>query len=106
MKIGKPQGFAILTVGLIFLTGAILVFISVPNWGEWVHDYPSSIDASQLPAQAQPLAGGIKAVFGPLLEQVGGYVRAAGYFGGSMLSVISLAMMGAGLTVIKHSQPA
>ena len=61
---------------------------------------------STLPAQAQPLAGGIKAIFGPLLEQVGGYVRAAGYFGGSLLTVVSLAMMGAGLTVIKHSEPA
>jgi len=103
MKIGRPQGFGILIMGLIFLTGAVLVFLSVPSWGEWVHDYPSSIDASQLPAQAQPLAGGIKAVFGPLLEQVGGYMRAAGYFAGPLLSVISLAMMGAGVTVIRNS---
>ena len=33
MKIGKPQGFGILTMGLIFFTGAVLVFISVPSWG-------------------------------------------------------------------------
>ncbi len=104
MKIGKPQGFGIFTMGLIFLTGAILVFISVPTWGQFIHDYPSTIDASQLPAQTQPLAGGIKAVFGPLLEQVGGYMRVAGYFGGSLLTVISCAMMGAGITIIKHSR--
>lgn len=103
MKIGKPQGFGILIMGLLFLTGAVLVFISVPTWGQWVHDYPSTIDASQLPAQAQPLAGGIKAVFGPLLEQVGGYVRAAGFFAGSLLTVVSCAMMGAGVTIIKNS---
>ena len=45
----------------------------------------------------------IGGVFGPLLEQVGGYVQVAGYFVGSLLTLISLGATTAGITIIRSS---
>ena len=101
MKIGRPQGFGIMFMGLVLLTAAILVLVTLPNWGKFVAAYPGTIDPSGLPLQAQPVAGAVGTVFGPLLHQVGGYVQTIGYFVGTLLTIISLAVTGAGITVVR-----
>jgi hypothetical protein len=45
----------------------------------------------------------ISGVFGPLLEEVGGYAQAAGYFAGSLLTLMSLGATTAGITIIRSS---
>ncbi len=104
MKIGKPQGAMILTMGLALLTGGILILVSVPAWGDWIKGYPELVLQQQIPPQAEATVQAmIGIVFGPLLRQVGGYVQAAGYFGGSLLSLISLAVASAGATIIRRA---
>ncbi len=101
MKIGRSQGVAILILGLVLLTGGILVLISVPSWGGWISGYPEQIAAAPFPPEAASIAQGIVGVLGPLLEQVGGYVRIAGYFVGSLLTIISLGVTAAGIMLTR-----
>ncbi len=101
MQIGKAQGVAILILGLLLLTGGILVLISVPSWGNWIANYPKQIAAIPAPAQAVPIVQGMSGVFGPLLEQVGGYIHVVGYFIGSLLTIVSLCVITAGAMVIR-----
>ncbi len=102
MKIGKEQGIAILVFGLILLTAGILVLVAVPSWGEWIADYPARIASStSLPAQAAPIIQGMSGIFGPLLKQVGGYIKTVGYFVGSLLTIFSLGVTAAGAMVIR-----
>jgi hypothetical protein len=86
------------------LTTAILMIVTLPTWGKWIADYPSTINASSLPAQAQPVAGAIGTVFGPLLHQVGGYIQTAGYFIGSLLTIIGLVISGAGISILRSNR--
>jgi hypothetical protein len=90
-------------LGLTLLTGGILVLVSVPSWGDWIAGYPATISPGAFPPEAAPMVGTIGGIFGPLLEQVGGYVQAAGYFVGSLLALISLGATTAGITIIKNS---
>ncbi len=101
MKLGKQQGIAILVFGLILLTGGILVLVFVPSWGGWIADYPSKISSMTLPPQVAPIAQGMTGIFGPLLERVGGYIKAVGYFVGSLLTIVSLGVTAAGAMVIR-----
>ncbi len=101
MKIGRQQGIAMLVFGLILLTGGILVLVFVPSWGAWIADYPARISSMSLPPQAAPIVQGMTGIFGPLLKQVGGYIKAVGYFVGSLLTIISLGVTAAGAMVIK-----
>ncbi len=101
MKIGKAQGVGILILGLLLLAGGILVLVSVPSWGNWIANYPKQIAGISAPPQAAPIVQGMSGVFGPLLEQVGGYIRVVGYFVGSILTIVSLCIITAGATVIR-----
>lgn len=101
MKLGKAQGVAILILGLVLLTGGVLVLVSVPSWGNWIADYPEQIAATPLPPQAAPIVQGMGGVMGPLLEEVGGYISVVGYFVGSLLTIVSLGVTGAGALVIR-----
>jgi hypothetical protein len=101
MKIGRTQGFGIMFMGLVLLATAILVIINVPEWGRWVANYPSTIDPSTLPEQAQPVAGAIGTVFGPLIDQIGGYLQTAGYFIGALVGLVSLVVTGAGMSIVR-----
>jgi len=101
MKLGKTQGIAILILGLVLLTGGILVLVSVPSWGNWIAGYPGQIAATPLPPQAAPIIQGMGGIFGPLLEQVGGYISVVGYFVGSLLTIVSLGVTAAGALVIR-----
>jgi hypothetical protein len=103
MEIGKRQGIGIMFLGLILLTGGILVLVSVPSWGDWIARYPASISPGAFPPEAAPMVATIGGVFGPLLAQVGGYVQAAGYFVGSLLTLISLGATTTGITIIRSS---
>ena len=85
-------------LGLVLLTAAVLVFITVPSWGRWIEAYPMQA-AQVIPEQAQ----GMLLVFGPLLEQAGGYMQAAGYFAGSLLGIISLIPLSAGIMITRAS---
>jgi hypothetical protein len=105
MKIGKPQGAMILTFGLILLTGGILVLITVPSWGDWIAGYPATVLAQQIPTQAAPTVQAmINFVFGPLLVQVGSYIKTAGYFGGTLLSLAAIGMSSVGAMIIRKAE--
>ena len=43
----------------------------------------------------------MRGTFGPLLEQVGGYVQKVGYFLGSLLTIVSLGPIGIGVMLIR-----
>ncbi len=103
MKVGKKQGIAILVFGLILLTAGILVLVAVPSWGKWIADYPANVASMSLPPQAAPLVQGMSGIFGPLLKQVGGYIKTVGYFIGSLLTIISIGVTTAGAMVIKST---
>lgn len=103
MKVGKKQGIAIVVFGLILLTAGILVLVAVPSWGKWIADYPAKVASMSLPPQAAPLVQGMSGIFGPLLKQVGGYIKTVGYFIGSLLTIISLGVTTAGAMVIKST---
>ena len=101
MVIGRKQGVAILIFGLIILTGGILVLITVPSWGDWITGYPGQVMQQQIPEEAAPTVQAmIGIVFGPLLEQVGGYMKIAGYFVGSLLTLIALAATSVGTILV------
>jgi hypothetical protein len=104
MKVGKGQGTAILILGVILLAGGILVLVSVPSWGNWIANYPVKVATMSFPPQAAPIVQGMGGVFGPLLQQVGGYIRAAGYFIGSLLTIISICVCIAGTMVIRTTK--
>jgi hypothetical protein len=97
VAIGRKQGVGILIFGLILLTGGILVLLTVPSWGDWIIGYPATVLQKQVPAQAAPTVQAmIGIIFGPLLEQVGEYIRIAGYFVGSLLTLVALVVTSAG----------
>ena len=104
MKIGKSQGVMVLILGLLLLTGGILVLVTVPSWGNWISDYPGQVMQQQIPAQAAPIVQAMLGiVFGPLLEQVGEYVEIAGYFVGSLLTIIALAISSVGTMIVRKA---
>lgn len=100
MVIGKKQGVAISIFGLIFLAAGILVLITVPSWGNWITGYPGQVMQQQIPNEAAPTVQAmIGIVFGPLLEKVGSYIEIAGYFVGSLLTLIACAVTSIGATL-------
>lgn len=101
MQIGKAQGVAILILGLLLLAAGILVLVSVPSWGNWIANYPKQIASIPAPPEAAPIVQGMGGVFGPLLEHVGGYIHVAGYFIGSILTIISLCVITVGAMIIR-----
>jgi prepilin signal peptidase PulO-like enzyme (type II secretory pathway) len=104
MVIGRKQGIGILILGLLLLTGGILVLVVAPSWGSWIADYPAQaalVVEQQAPAQAAPIAQAILGfVLGPLIEQVGGYLQIAGYFAGSLLTLMALALTSVGMVLV------
>ena len=104
---GKRQGFPMLFMGLVLLTAAILIFITLHSWGAWIADYPNTLSIDSLPAEAQAQAGVFlnvyKIFFGPLLGQVGGYMQVGGNFAGSLLTVASLAIFTVGLRNVRSA---
>jgi hypothetical protein len=97
MVIGRKQGIGILIFGILLLIGGILVLVTIPSWGDWIMGYPAMLLQQQIPAQAAPIVQAMMGfVFGPLLGQVGEYIRIAGYFVGSLLTLIALVVTFAG----------
>ena len=101
MRVGKPPGIAAVAFGLILLTGGILVLVTVPSWGSWIADYPQQLANAQVPPEGAAVVQGMRGAFGPLLEQVGGYIQKIGYFVGSLLTIVSLGPIGIGVMLIK-----
>ena len=89
--------------GLIILAAGITVIVVVPSWGNWVADYPASVNPAALPPEAAPMIRGWLTLFGPLLEQVGGYIQAAGYFVGSLITLLSLVPIGVGTALLREA---
>lgn len=104
MEIGKPQGVMILILGLLLLTGGILVLITVPSWGAWISGYPDQVMQQKLPPQAAPMVHAmVGIIFGPLLQQVGKHLQTAGYFLGCLLTLIALAASSVGTMIIRRA---
>jgi hypothetical protein len=102
MRIGRAPGIAALVLGLLILSVGIVVVAVVPSWGGWLHDYPQRVLEGPLPPESAPMVQGlINVVFGPLIAQVGEWVQLVGYFAGSVLIVLSLFPLGAGLAVLR-----
>jgi hypothetical protein len=103
MVIGKKQGIGIIIFGLLLLTAGILVLVTMPSWGSWIADYPTmaaQLVTEQAPPQAAPVAQAVLGfVMGPLIHQVGEYMKTAGYFVGSLLSLVALVVTTAGTTI-------
>ena len=78
------------------------MLINVPSWGRWIADYPQQLASVQVPPEAAPIAQGMRGVFGPLLEEVGGYIQKIGYSVGSLLTIVSLGPIGIGAMLIKR----
>ena len=94
----RIPGIAATVFGLMLLTGGILIMIFVPAWGHWIATYPERLATMQLPAQAQMIVGGFSTMLGPLLTQIGDcYMKAAGYFIGSLMTIIALAITAVGV---------
>lgn len=103
MRFGRAPGFVALTYGLILLAAGITVLLVVPSWGNWLADYPASVNPATLPPEAAPMIRGWITLFGPLIEQVGGYIQAAGYFVGSLITLLSLVPIGVGTALLREA---
>jgi hypothetical protein len=104
MKIGKPQGVMVLILGLMLLTASILVLVTVPSWGDWISGYPAQVLQKEIPSQAAPVVQAVLGiVLGPFIHQVGGYIKTAGYFGGSLLALMALTVSSAGTMIIRKA---
>ncbi len=101
MGIPRNLGFVALLVGLILLVVGSVVLAVVPDWGQWLRDYPQQAQAQPIPEQARPVAQVMLGfVLGPLLEQVGGWIRSVGYFVGTVIVLLSLFPLGSGLAIL------
>lgn len=100
--LSRKAGVPVLAMGLIMLTAGILVLVFVPQWGQWIGDYPEKVIRSQIPAEAQATVKGMMQFsLGPLIERIGHtYVKIGGYFGGSLLTIMSLGMTAVGLRLL------
>lgn len=107
MITGKRKGAAMIFISLAVLTIAILAFVTLNTWGQWMADYPNTVSLASLPAEAQAQAGTLfaayKIFFGGLLAQVGGYMQVAGNFIGILLTCVSLGLFTVGVITIKKA---
>jgi hypothetical protein len=86
----RKTGLPVLMMGLILLCAGILVLVYIPQWGDWIHNYPQTVMQKQLPPEAQAAKGMMQFALGPLIVQIGDYMRIAGYFVGSLITLSSL----------------
>ncbi len=103
MRLGRVPGLVALTYGLIILAAGITVIVVVPSWGSWIADYPSTLNPAALPPEAAPMIRAWLTLFGPLFEQVGGYIQAVGYFVGSLVTLLSLVPIGVGTALLREA---
>lgn len=88
----RKAGVPMLFMGLILLSAGILVLVFIPQWGDWIRNYPQTVLQKTLPAEAQAAKGLMQFSLGPLIQQMGDYMRIVGYFAGSLITLISLGM--------------
>jgi hypothetical protein len=99
--INKKTGIPVLFMGLVLLTAGILVLVYVPQWGDWIGSYPQTVLQKQLPAEAQVLVKGMmQFTLGPLIQQIGDYMRIGGYFAGSLITLIALGITTVSLRIL------
>lgn len=101
MEAERLRGLAVSFLGLLLLTGGVLVLVFVPSWGREIAAYPAQIAGLPFPPEAAPIAAGMTALIGPLLEQIGGYIQAVGYFIGSLLTIIALGVTSIGVVLAR-----
>jgi len=98
----KKPGINNLIVGLLPLAIGILIIITIPSWGNWLAGYPDQVLQQQLPAEASATVQVIVGIiFGPLLDQVGGWIGIVGYFVGGLVTLIGLVVTFNGLTSLR-----
>jgi hypothetical protein len=98
----RKAGLPVLLMGLILLTTGILVLVFIPQWGDWVRNYPQTVLQKQLPVEAQSAKGMMQFALGPLIQQIGDYLRIVGYFAGSLITLISLGLSTIGLRLLSR----
>ncbi|AGG06894.1 MULTISPECIES: hypothetical protein [Dehalococcoides] len=103
MKLERKHGIGIMALSCLILTGAVLIFISVPDWGNFIGSYFQGVNPDEYSPQVAPLLSTWKSLFSPLLAQVGGYMKAAGIFGGCALSIMGLIAMFVGINIVRQS---
>lgn len=98
----RSPGVAVILLGLIVFTVGSVVLLVVPSWGNWLQGYPQQVLSQPLPPQAQPIVQALMGiVLGPLLQKIGSWIHAIGIFVGTVLLVISLFPLGAGLAILR-----
>ena len=100
----NARGIGVTVFGLILLVVGILILVFVPGWGNWIAGYPAQLLKMPFPPEAAPMAKGLAGAFGPLLQQVGSYVRIASYTIGSLVTIIGIGITYAGCTLLRKSQ--
>jgi amino acid transporter len=101
MGVPRQFGFVALLLGLLLLVVGSVVLAVVPDWGQWLRDYPQQAQAQPIPDQMRPVAQVMLGfVLGPLLQQVGGWLRSVGYFVGTVIVLVSLFPLGGGLAIL------
>ncbi len=102
MEMIKARSLGMMVFGLILLAGGILILVFVPGWGKWIAGYPAQLMAMPFPPEAAAVAKGFGGALGPLMQQVGGYMRIAGYFVGSLMTIIAIGLTGAGFMMFRE----
>ena len=104
MDCKKARGIGVLVFGLILLAGGILILVYVPSWANWIAGYPAQLMKMPVPPEAAGMVKGVAGALGPLLQQVGGYLRAAGYFVGSLMTIVAIGVTCVGSTLLRKGQ--
>ena len=81
-----------------------MVLIFVTGWGRWIADYPQQLANLSVPPEAAPVVQGMRGVFGPILQQVGGYMEIAGYFAGALMTLVSLGPISVGAKLVRGNR--
>ena len=102
-KNARSIGMAV--YGLILLAVGILILVKVPGWGNWLAGYPAQLLKMPFPPEAAPVAGGLAGAFGPLLAQVGSWVRIVAYTIGSLVTLAGIGVTGMGCMMMRKGQP-
>jgi hypothetical protein len=92
-------------IGLIVLIAGIIIMIVVPGWGKWLADYPATVSTafigtlpdSATQASATGTLAALNAVLIPIITEVAGWIKAAGWGGGAFTALIGIFVMLGGM---------
>ncbi|XUW99401.1 MAG: hypothetical protein TUN42_05740 [Dehalogenimonas sp.] len=99
---GNKRGLAIILLSLVPATIAILVFITLHAWGNWMQSYIGTINPADYPAAAAGPLGAMKDILGPVIVQVGQYMKVVGNFFGTVIGLVAIGVFIRGVMAIRQ----